>query len=132
MLGKEVCHPAAPLHLSGKPVTTVLIGGSGLRRKAAATLCVVMLLVAGSVQVMHHCTALEAGIGHMAGNDSLSSSPALCSICMTVQVATLAVIVLVLAIARLQTFAPALPSVSPPDSNTPFSLYVRPPPALFL
>ncbi len=98
-------------------------------RKAPAALCIAMLLVASSVQVMHHCTALETAAAHQVANTSLTSSPLFCNICMTVQVAAVIVIVLVLAIARVRSFAPSLPVIFPPDASPAFSLYVRPPPS---
>lgn len=103
--------------------------GPALRRKAPALLCVAMLLVASSVQVMHHCTALESVAAHQAANASLTSSPLFCNICMTVQVAAVIAIVLVLGIARVRLFAPSLPVLFPPDASPAFSLYVRPPPS---
>ena len=101
-------------------------------RRTAAALCIAMLLVASSVQVMHHCTALDAGAAHHATGDSLSSSPLFCNVCMTVQVAAMAVIVLVLAMGKVRLFTPALPSLFLPDAAPAFSLYVRPPPVQFL
>ena len=103
--------------------------GTARVKQAAALLCVAMLLVASSVQVMHHCTALETAATHEVANTSLTSSPLFCNICMTVQVAAVIAVVLVLATARVRSFAPALPVLFPPDASPAFSLYVRPPPS---
>jgi hypothetical protein len=128
-LAKEFCLPAAFLHLNGNSVMLPSIIGSAWWRKAPAIVCIGMLLVASSVQVMHHCTTLEAST-HQLADASLTSSPVFCNVCMTVQVAAVVVIALVLATTtRVRTFAPPLPILFPPEAITVFSLYVRPPPS---
>ena len=85
--------------------------------------CLALIVLAGAVQVMHHCTALEL-------NREPGSTPVYCAVCMTLQVATLAVTALVMTISRLLGMeAIALPQITH-EPATCFALSVRPPPSL--
>ncbi len=85
--------------------------------------CLGLIVLAAAVQVMHHCTALEL-------NQEPGSTPVFCAVCMTLQVATLAVAALVMAIGRLPGLeATALPEIAP-QPGAYFALSIRPPPSL--
>ncbi len=86
-------------------------------------LCLGLIVLATAIQVMHHCTALEL-------NREPGSTPVFCAVCMTVQVASLAVATLVITVSRLPGVEPiALPPIAPLP-GTCFALSVRPPPSL--
>ncbi len=88
-----------------------------------AILCLGLIVLATAVQVMHHCTALEL-------NREPGSTPVFCAVCMTVQVAALAVAILVITVSRLSGVEPtALPQIAPIPGAC-FALSVRPPPNL--
>ena len=92
-------------------------------RAALAAVCLALVMLATAVQVMHHCTALEL-------NQEAGSAPVFCAICMTVQVATLAVAALVITMSRLLGAEPiTLPQIAP-ELAACFALSVRPPPSL--
>ena len=83
-----------------------------------------VVLVAVAVQVLHHCTALESG-GIEPG-----SAPVYCVICMSAQVAVLAVSAVVFAVTSLAAAEPPPYSERIPEVSLGFALYVRPPPTL--
>lgn len=86
-------------------------------------MCLALVVLAAAVQVMHHCTALEL-------NQEPGSTPVFCAVCMTLQVATLAVAVVVMAISRVRGVdAIAFPQITLQPSAC-FALSVRPPPSL--
>ncbi len=86
-------------------------------------MCLGLIVLAAAVQVMHHCSALEL-------NQEPGTTSVFCAVCMTLQVATLAVAVLVMAISRLPGVrAIALPQIAP-ELDVCFALSVRPPPSL--
>ncbi len=85
-------------------------------------MAVVLMTVA--VQVLHHCTALESGGIEPGG------SPAYCVICMSAQVAVLAVAAVVFAVTTLAAAEPPPYAQTFPDLAPCFALYVRPPPSL--
>lgn len=89
-----------------------------------AGICLALILLAVAVQVMHHCTALDI-------NQEPGGGPVYCPVCMTMQVATMAFAVLVVAtIRRLPgTVTTALPR-SVPRMGAALALSVRPPPSL--
>ena len=103
----------------------------GSRRRpgtGTAVLCLLLVLAATGVQVMHHCADLELIPGQHSGGKSLPG-PGVCVICMTVQVATLAVAAAVIAVSRLASLEPPLGPGLAPQTAACFALYVRPPPA---
>ncbi len=106
------------------------MGSRSDRRPGAGTavLCLLLLLTATAVQVMHHCTDLELIPGPHSGGKPLPG-PGVCVICLTVQVATLAVAAAVIAISRLASFEPPRAPAVVPQPAACFALYVRPPPA---
>ncbi len=83
-----------------------------------------VVLVAVAVQVLHHCTALESGGIEPGG------APAYCVICMSAQVAALAVAAVVFAVSTLAAAEPPPYAETVPDLPSWFALYVRPPPSL--
>ena len=85
--------------------------------------CVALIVLAAGVQVLHHCTALEL-------NQERGSTPVFCAVCMTLQVATLAVVALVMVISRLATAATVVLPRIVPQPGVCFALSVRPPPSL--
>ncbi len=104
----------------GIPLTS---GRASRSRSTLAIVCLTLIVLAAAVQVMHHCTALEL-------NQEPGSTPIFCAVCMTLQVATLAVAVLVMAISRLRDVEMiAFPQI-PPRPGAAFALSVRPPPSL--
>jgi hypothetical protein len=97
-------------------------GRSSRSRTATVVVCLALIVLAAAVQVMHHCTALEL-------NQEPGSTSVFCAVCMTLQVATLAVAALAIAIRRLPGVEPiALPQIAP-EFGTCFALSVRPPPS---
>lgn len=92
------------------------------RSVVLAAVCLGLIVLATAVQVMHHCTAFEL-------NQEPGSAPVYCAICMTAQVATLAVAALVWMISRIVGDEPlAIPQFAPQFTPC-FALYVRPPPS---
>ncbi len=83
-----------------------------------------VVLVAVAVQVLHHCTALETG-GVEPG-----SAPVYCVVCMSAQVAALAISAVVFAVTSLAAAEPPPYLERIPEVALAFALYVRPPPTL--
>ncbi len=111
---------ASKLENVGFPLT---IGRTGRSRTALVMVCLGLIFLAVAVQVMHHCTALEL-------NQEPGSTPVFCTVCMTLQVATLAVAVLVLAISRLRRIEALIFPQIAPQPGACFALSIRPPPSL--
>lgn len=85
-------------------------------------MCLTLVVLTTAVQVMHHCTAFEL-------NREPGSAPVYCAICMTAQVATLAVAALVWMIGRVVGNPPVTPIAVTPQFTACFALSVRPPPS---
>jgi hypothetical protein len=119
-VGTRSSSAASKLENVGFPLT---IGRNGRSRTALVWVCLGLIVLAAAIQVMHHCTALEL-------NQEPGSTPVFCAVCMTLQVATLAVAVLVMAVSSLRGVeAIALPQITPQPAAC-FALSVRPPPSL--
>ena len=97
-------------------------------RAGTAVLCLLLILAATAVQVMHHCSDLEPIPGQHGSSRSFPGS-GVCVICMTIQVATLAVAAAVTAISLLASFEPSRGLAGVPQPAACFALSVRPPPA---
>jgi len=97
-------------------------------RAGTAVFCLLLILAVTGVQVLHHCTDMELSAAQHSGGTSLPGS-AVCVICMTVQVAILAVASAVIAVSRLISIELPARAGVPPQSAACFALYVRPPPA---
>ncbi len=108
--------------------TAFSFGSPRRSRTGTAVLCLLLILAATGVQVMHHCTDLELVPGPHSGGKPLPG-PGVCVICMTVQVATLAVAAAVIAVSRLASLELPLRPGLAPRTGVCFALYVRPPPA---
>ena len=104
----------------GFPLTS---GRASRLHTTLAVLCLALIVLAAAVQVMHHCTALEL-------NREAGSAPVFCAVCMTLQVATLAVVALAISIRRVPGTEPVVAAQFPPDLGFGFALRVRPPPCL--
>lgn len=98
-------------------------------RAGTAVFCLLLVLAVTGVQVMHHCTDMELSPGQHGGGTSFPGSSAVCVICMTVQVATLAVAAAVIAVSPLVSSESPAHAGLPPQTAACFALYVRPPPA---
>ena len=90
-----------------------------------AAVCVALVVFATAVQVLHRCTALE-----LSGSSEPGSAPVYCVVCMTAQVAALAVAAVVFAITSLAPVEATPCTEAVPDLAPCFALYVRPPPTL--
>lgn len=107
--------------------TAFRFGSPRRPRIGTAVLCLLLILAATGVQVMHHCTDLELVPGPHSGKSL--PGPGVCVICMTVQVATLAVAAAAIAVSRWASLQPSLRPGLALQPAACFALYVRPPPA---
>ncbi len=98
------------------------------RRRTTVVVCIVLLLLAMTLQVAHHCSLNELSTGHHAGDD-FAPAASTCVICMTAQIATLAVAALVLAgLSSIHIDAVVYAEI-PGERLADFALCIRPPPA---
>ena len=104
----------------GFPLT---FGRASRPRIALAMVCLSLIVLAAAVQVMHHCTALEL-------NQEPGSTSVFCAVCMTLQVATLAVATLVMTITRALGAEPLAAPRLALEFDCCFALSNRPPPSL--
>lgn len=97
-------------------------GRPGRHRAALAAVCLALIVLTTAVQVLHHCTAFEL-------NREPGTAPVYCAVCMSVQVATLAVAALVWMVARRLQDQPLPLLQVAPEFGACFALSVRPPPS---